>query len=60
MASFMFHFGYAVRSEKFVVPQPTFVVAGYAVHRDLLKKNAFHFNKIMGLTIIMPKAVRKN
>ena len=59
MASFMFHLGYAVRSEKFVVPQPTFVVAGYAVHRDLLKKIAFHFNKIMRLTIIMPKAMKK-
>ena len=36
MASFMFHFGYAVRSEKYVVPRTTFVVASYEVRRNLL------------------------
>ena len=35
MASFMFHFGYAVRSEKYVVPRTTFVVASYEVRQQL-------------------------
>ena len=53
MASFMFHFGYAVRSEKYVVP------SRLRGTQRLTKKIAFHFNKIMRLTIIMPKAVKK-
>ena len=38
MAFFMFHFGYAVRSEIYVVPPPAFVVAGYVYAKNYYKK----------------------